>query len=56
MKLRILESQWATFVEKLCARRDVESAGIILAERLQGGDVLLAKHLVAVPPSHAPTS
>lgn len=50
MKLRILESQWAPFVNSLCTRRDVETAGIILAERLQG-DLLLAKELLMVPDS-----
>jgi molybdopterin-synthase adenylyltransferase len=49
MKLRILESQWAPFVNTLCARRDVETAGIILAERLHGGTVLYARHLSLVP-------
>jgi len=49
MKLRILESQWTPFVNALCARRDVESAGIILAERLHGGEALLAKQLLLVP-------
>lgn len=49
MKLRILESQWAPFVNALCARRDVETAGIILAERLHGGDALFARHMVTVP-------
>ena len=49
MKLRILESQWTPFVNALCARRDVETAGIILAERLRGGEVLFARDMVAVP-------
>ena len=49
MTLRILESQWIAFAEALCARRDVESAGVILAERLRGGQVLLARHLLPVP-------
>ena len=49
MTLRILESQWTPFSEALCARRDVESAGVVLAERLQGGQVLLARHLLPVP-------
>ena len=49
MKLRILESQWAPFVNALCARRDVETASIILAERLHGGDALFARHMVTVP-------
>lgn len=48
MKLRVLESQWAPFVEALCAREDVETAGIILAERI-GADVLLARELSPVP-------
>ena len=48
MTIRILESQWAPFTEALCARRDVESAGIVLAERLQGDRVLLARHLLPV--------
>lgn len=33
----------------LCSRRDVETAGVILAERLQGSDVLLARRLLPVP-------
>jgi hypothetical protein len=48
MKLRILDSEWRPFVEALCARTDVESAGIILAERLPGG-VLLARQLTLLP-------
>jgi hypothetical protein len=51
MKLRVLESQWTPFVNALCARQDVETAGIILAERLHGDDVLLAKQLLVVPES-----
>ena len=49
MILRILESQWTPFADALCARHDVESAGVVLAERLQGGQVLLARHLLPVP-------
>lgn len=49
MKLRVLESQWAPFVNALCARRDVETAGVILAERLHGGMALFARHLSIVP-------
>src|SRR5690606_27797481 len=37
------------FVDILRARTDVESAGIILAERLYGGGVLLARHLTVLP-------
>lgn len=49
MKLRVLESEWRPFVKALCTRTDVESAGIILAERLHGGSVLMARHLSAIP-------
>jgi hypothetical protein len=48
MRLRILESQWTPFAEALCARKDVETAGIILAERT-AGDVLLAREFTLVP-------
>lgn len=48
MKLRILESQWSPFVDALCIREDVETAGIVLAERI-ASDVLLARDLVLVP-------
>lgn len=44
MKLKILSTDWHSFVDTLCARTDVESAGIVLAERLHGG-VLLARQL-----------
>lgn len=49
MKLRVLESEWSQFSNELCARTDVESAGVILAERLHGGSVLLARHLTVIP-------
>lgn len=49
MKLRLLESEWRPLINELCARTDVESAGIILAERLHGGSVLLARHLSVIP-------
>lgn len=49
MKLRVLESEWSPFLSELCARTDVESAGVILAERLDGGSVLLARHLSVIP-------
>lgn len=48
MKLRFLESSWAPFAKALCARQDVETAGIILAERVAGG-LLLARELALVP-------
>jgi hypothetical protein len=49
MKLRVFDSEWRPFVDILRARTDVESAGIILAERLYGGGVLLARHLTVLP-------
>jgi proteasome lid subunit RPN8/RPN11 len=49
MYLRVLEAEWTPFIDSLRARKDVETAGIILAERLHGGDVLLARHLMLVP-------
>lgn len=49
MKLRVLESEWRPFINTLCARTDVESAGIILAERLHGDSVLFARRLTAIP-------
>ncbi|MBX9609192.1 MAG: ThiF family adenylyltransferase [Gammaproteobacteria bacterium] len=49
MKLRVLESQWTKFAQALCTRSDVESAGLILAERLSGGTVLYARHLIPIP-------
>ena len=48
MKLRILESEWKPFVSALCERSDVETAGVILSERL-ADDVLFARHLQLVP-------
>lgn len=49
MKLRVLESEWHPFINELCERTDVESAGIILAERLYGDNVLLARQLLVIP-------
>jgi len=49
MHLRILQSKWATFAAALCARRDVETAGLLLAERLQGEEALLVHELLVVP-------
>jgi hypothetical protein len=49
MNLRVLQSQWEPFARALCARRDVETAGIVLAERLQNGSILLARRLHLVP-------
>lgn len=44
MKLKILASDWHPFIDTLCSRTDVESAGVILAERLDDR-VLLARQL-----------
>lgn len=49
MILRVLQAQWDPFVRALCERRDVETGGIVLAERLRGGEVLLARELLTVP-------
>jgi hypothetical protein len=49
MNLRILEAQWAPFVESLCLSTELETAGIILAERMSGGHGLIARHLIVVP-------
>lgn len=49
MNLRVIESQWNSFIDGLRARSDVETAGIILAERLHGGEVLLARHMIEIP-------
>src|SRR5438552_1587433 len=43
MNLRVIESQWNAFIDRLRMRTDVETAGIVLAERLNGGEVLLAR-------------
>lgn len=49
MKLRILESKWTPLIECLNKRRDVETAGLILAERLHGGEVLMVREAVPFP-------
>lgn len=49
MNLRVIESQWNSFVDGLRARSDVETAGIVLAERLHGGELLLARHMAEIP-------
>ena len=51
MILRARESDWTPFANRLRERADVETAGFVLAERLRGGEVLLAKHFVVVPES-----
>jgi molybdopterin/thiamine biosynthesis adenylyltransferase/proteasome lid subunit RPN8/RPN11 len=50
MILRVIESEWNDFADSLCARTDVETAGVILAERLHGNEVLLARDMIEIPP------
>jgi molybdopterin/thiamine biosynthesis adenylyltransferase len=50
MKLRVLESSWGPFAEALCARQDVETAGVILAKRI-ADDALLGQEFALVPES-----
>jgi hypothetical protein len=47
MRLRVLDSQWSPFAAALCSRDDVETAGVILAERI-AADVLIARELALV--------
>ena len=49
MKLRIAESAWNEFSMGLQASEDLETAGVILAEPVGGGEVLVARHLLQVP-------
>lgn len=49
MKLRAIESKWHVFIDGLRLRSDVETAGVILAERLRGGTVLLVRDLIKIP-------
>lgn len=49
MYLRIVQQEWEPFVRSLCARQDVESAGLILAEPMPGGEALVARRCVLVP-------
>jgi len=49
MKLRAMESKWHAFIDGLRSRSDVETAGVILAERLRGGKVLLVRDLIEIP-------
>ena len=50
MILRVIESEWNEFAASLCARTDVETAGVILAERLHGGEVLLVRDMIEILP------
>ena len=49
MILRLRYSQWSRFDAGLRQRTDVETAGVILARRLQDGDVLLGECFLLVP-------
>lgn len=49
MKLRATESKWHVFIDRLRSRSDVETAGVILAERLRGGEVMLVRDLIEIP-------
>lgn len=49
MILRVTERRWRAFVRGLCVRQDVETAGLILAEREAGGEVLIARDLMLLP-------
>lgn len=49
MKLRIEESAWNVFSAALRRSEDVETAGVILAEPVGEGEVLVARHLLLVP-------
>lgn len=49
MKLRVAESSWSPFCNALRRRTDVESAGILLAERVADGRVLVGRELLVVP-------
>src|SRR3984957_15567051 len=49
MKLRAMESKWNSFIDALRLRSDVETAGIILAERLRGDEVLLVRDMIEIP-------
>jgi molybdopterin/thiamine biosynthesis adenylyltransferase/proteasome lid subunit RPN8/RPN11 len=49
MKLRVMKSKWHAFIDGLRSRSDVETAGVILAERLRGGKVLLVRDLIEIP-------
>jgi ThiF family/Prokaryotic homologs of the JAB domain len=49
MKLRAMASKWNSFIDALRSRTDVETAGIILAERLSGDEVLLVRDMIEIP-------
>lgn len=51
MQIRILSEAWVAFEERLLARKDVETAGVIIAETLPAADgpVLMARDLIVWP-------
>jgi hypothetical protein len=49
MKLRAMGSKWTPFIDALRLRTDVETAGVILAERLKGDEVLLVRDMIEIP-------
>lgn len=49
MKLRAMESKWNSFTDALRLRSDVETAAVILAERLRGDEVLLVRDMIEIP-------
>jgi molybdopterin/thiamine biosynthesis adenylyltransferase/proteasome lid subunit RPN8/RPN11 len=49
VKLRAMEPKWHAFIDGLRSRSDMETAGVILAERLRGGEVLLVRELIEIP-------
>ncbi len=50
MTLRTAEYQWNSFIASLRARADLETAGIILTERLHDRETLLARETIEIPP------
>src|SRR4051812_441921 len=50
MKIRIAESLWASLCQQLLARKDVESAGILLGEPVatRAGPVMVVREATAV--------
>lgn len=49
MRLRAPDTLWRPFVAAICARTDVETAGILLAQVLPHTEVLVVRHASVVP-------
>ena len=49
MRLRIEETAWNAFSAALRKAQDLETAGVILAQPIGGGDVLVARRLLQIP-------